>query len=262
MLTILSPAKSLDFSAACPNAVPSVPEFLDDAEILVKRLRRMSRRALGELLGIGDELARLNQQRYAAWTRPFTADNAKPAILAFNGQVYAGLEAKRFRARDFAYGQDHLRILSGLYGTLRPLDFIQPYRLEMGTRLNTRRGKTLYDFWGEKITEALNEALASNKQDVLVNLASNEYFKSVKPRLLTGSIVVPIFKEIKGGKARTIATFAKQARGRMAAWIIRQHIDTPARLTQFDADGYKFVRRESTDRELVFARPQPAPVGR
>jgi len=236
-----------------------MPEFLDESEVLIRCLRRMSRRALSELMGISEDLAKLNHQRYASWERPFTIKNAKQAVFAFNGPVYTGLDAHTFRPRDLSFAQDHLRILSGLHGILRPLDLIQPYRLEMGTRLSTRRGRSLYDFWGEAITDSINTALAG--QEVLVNLASNEYFKSVKPRRLTGSVVVPLFKEIKDGKSRTIATFAKRARGQMASWIVRNRIDTPDELTHFDADGYAFVPSESTDQTLVFARPQPAPVG-
>ena len=261
MLTVLSPAKSLDFTPQKQVSKSTVPGFLDEAEILVKRLRRISRRALGELMGISDDLSQLNHQRYQEWTRPFTTHNAKQAILAFNGEVYAGFDAKSLRTRDFAFAQNHLRILSGLYGALRPLDLIQPYRLEMGTKLTTRGKKTLYDFWGEKITNSLNETLADHRQCILVNLASNEYFKSVTPRLLTGQVITPIFREIKGGKSRILATFAKKARGRMAAWIIRHRIENPEKLAGFGEDGYGFVADESTESELVFARPQPPPVG-
>jgi len=260
MLTVLSPAKSLDCSAQTQVSKCTEPAFLDEADILVNKLRRLSRRALGELMGISEDLSELNHQRYQEWARPFTTKNAKQAVLTFNGEVYSGLEAESFRARDFTFAQNHLRILSGLYGALRPLDLIQPYRLEMGTKLTTRRGKTLYDFWGERITNSLNETLADHQQRVLVNLASNEYFKSVKPRLLTGEVITPIFKEIKAGKSRTFATFAKKARGRMAGWIIRHRVDSPKKLADFGEDGYEFVADESTETELVFARPQPPPV--
>jgi len=262
MLTVISPAKSLDLSPRKGTPKSTSPEFLDDAEILVKKLRGMSRRSLGALMGISPELAELNHGRYQAWTRPFTAANAKSAVLTFNGEVYTGLQAETFRARDLTFAGEHLRILSGLYGLLRPLDLMQPYRLEMGTKLATRRGKSLYDFWGDKIVTAIDETLVGHKQNVLVNLASNEYFKSVKPRQLTGRVVTPVFREIKAGKSRTIATFAKQARGRMAAWIIKNRIDDPDKLSGFDADGYQFIADESTNTELVFARPQPPPPGK
>jgi cytoplasmic iron level regulating protein YaaA (DUF328/UPF0246 family) len=262
MLTVISPAKSLDYESPAPTSKSSQPDFLDDAEVLVGTLRKMSKKKLGELMGISEALAELNHQRYADWSRPFTAKNAKQAVLAFSGDVYLGLEAATFRAKDFTFAQDHLRILSGLYGVLRPLDLMQAHRLEMGTRLKTRRGKLLYEFWGEKITENLNEVLANHKQAVLVNLASNEYFKSVKPRDLDGSVVTPVFREIKGGKSRTIATFAKRARGRMLSWMVRNRIDRPEDLPAFNADGYEFISDESTDDTLVFARPQPPPVGR
>lgn len=260
MLTVISPAKRLDYESQNQTAPFTNPEFLDDADKLIKKLRTMSRRALSELMGISDDLAALNQERFAHWSRPFTLKNAKQAILAFNGDVYSGLEAGTFGKRDLNFAQDHLRILSGLYGVLRPLDLMQPYRLEMGTKLTTRRGKTLYDFWGETITTALNAELAQHKSDVLINLASNEYFKSVKSRLLTGRVITPVFKEIKGGKARTLATFAKRARGRFTAWLIRNRIETPAQLTEFDMDNYEFVADDSTDETLVFVRPQPLPV--
>jgi len=262
MLTVLSPAKSLDLEPQKQTSKFSTPEFLDEAETLVKKLKRMSKKSLSELMGISDDLAELNHARFAQWSRPFSTDNAKQASLIFSGDVYQGLQAKQFKARDFAFAQDHLRILSGLYGVLRPLDLMQAYRLEMGTSLITRNGKMLYDFWGDKITESLNTDLAKQKHKELVNLASNEYFKAVRPRLLIGSVVTPVFKEIKDGKSRIIALFAKQARGRMAAWMIQNRVDQPEQLTDFNLNGYEFQADESTAEKLVFARPQPPPVGK
>jgi len=262
MLTVLSPAKSLNLEAQKQTAKFSNPEFLDEAEILVKKLRRMSRKSLSDLMGISSDLADLNHARFAEWSRPFSTENAKQAILIFNGDVYQGLQADRFKARDLAFAQDHLRILSGLYGLLRPLDLMQAYRLEMGTSLATPRGKTLYQFWGEKITAKIDEVLSTHKQNVLVNLASNEYFKSVKPGLLTGRVITPVFKEIKDGKSRTIALFTKQARGKMAGWMMRNRIDKPDELTEFNIDQYKYVAKDSTADKLVFTRPQPPPVGK
>ncbi len=262
MLTVLSPAKSLNLEVQKQTSKFSTPEFLDEAETLVKKLRRMSRNSLSDLMGISADLADLNHARFAQWSLPFSTANAKQAVLTFNGDVYQGLQASRFKARDFAFAQDHLRILSGLYGLLRPLDLMQAYRLEMGTSLATSRGKTLYDFWGEKITTQIDETLSTHKQNVLVNLASNEYFKSVRPKLLTGRVITPVFKEIKAGKSRTIALFAKQARGKMASWMILNRIDKPEELTGFNVDKYKYVAKESTADKLVFSRPQPPPVGK
>jgi cytoplasmic iron level regulating protein YaaA (DUF328/UPF0246 family) len=260
MLTIISPAKTLDFTSQLPTKKSTTPDFLDHSEILVKKLRRLSQRALGDLMGISDKLAALNHQRNADWSQPFTTENARQAVFAFNGDVYMGLEAGTFQAGDVSFAQKHLRILSGLYGLLRPLDLIQAYRLEMGTKLATRSGGNLYEFWGDTITAAVNESLGGQKQRSLVNLASNEYFKSIKPKLLDGHVITPVFKEIKGGKSRTIATFAKRARGRMAGWIIRDRIDHPDDLRQFDLDSYEFIADESSDDKFVFARPQPLPV--
>lgn len=262
MLAVLSPAKSLNLEAQKQTSKFSQPEFLDEAETLVKKLRRMSRKSLSNLMGISADLADLNHARFAEWSRPFSTENAKQAVLTFNGDVYQGLQATRFKARDLAYAQDHLRILSGLYGLLRPLDLMQAYRLEMGTSLATPRGKTLYHFWGEKIAAKIEEELSTHKQNVLVNLASNEYFKSVKPGLLSGRIITPVFKEVKDGKSRIIALFAKQARGKMAGWMILNRIDKPEELTQFNVDQYKYNAKESTDAKLVFTRPQPPPVGK
>ena len=228
MLTVLSPAKSLNLESQKQTSRFSTPEFLDEAEALIKKLRRMSKKSLRELMGISEELAELNYERFNQWSRPFTTENAKQAALMFNGDVYQGLQAEQFKARDLAFAQDHLRILSGLYGVLRPLDLMQAYRLD---------------------TE-------------LVNLASNEYFKSVKARLLTGPVITPVFKEIKDGKSRTIALFAKQARGRMAAWIIHNRIDQPDQLRDFNLDGYEFQADASTADKLTFSRPQPPPVGK
>ncbi len=262
MLTVLSPAKSLDLESQTQTSKFSTPELLDESEQLIKKLKRMSKKSLSELMGISENLADLNHKRFAQWKRPFNTENAKQAILTFSGDVYQGLEASQFKARDLTFAQDHLRILSGLYGVLRPLDLMQAYRLEMGTSLKTSRGTSLYDFWGEKITNSINEDLSNQKQKSLVNLASNEYFKAIKPRLLTGTVITPVFKEIKAGKSRTIALFAKQARGKMAAWIIQNRIDKPEQLTKFHVGGYEYVADESKADKLVFARPQPPPVGK
>ena len=211
-------------------------------------------------MNISEKLSALNYERFHDWSVPFTLKNAKQAILAFNGGVYDGLQASTFKAADFTFAQNHLRILSGLYGVLRPLDLMQPYRLEMGTSLKTSKGKSLYDFWDDKIANSLNEVLSSHQNKVIVNLASNEYFKSIPQKNLSVQIVTPVFKEVKEGKSRTIALFAKRARGRMAAWMIQKRIDSPGKLILFCKDGYKFTAKESTENRLVFSRKQPAPV--
>lgn len=262
MLTVLSPAKSLNLEEQKKTTKYSMPEFLDEAEMLVKKLKRMSRKSLGDLMGISEDLAELNHTRFNRWSLPFTTNNAKQAILTFNGDVYQGLQAGQLKARDLAFAQDHLRILSGLYGVLRPLDLMQAYRLEMGTSFAVRKAISLYEFWGNKITESLEADLKKQKQQALVNLASNEYFKSVKPRLLDCPVITPVFKEIKDGKSRTIALFAKQARGRMAAWIIQNRIDSPEQLSEFNLDGYEYQPDESQAGKLTFSRPQPPPVGK
>ncbi len=260
MLILLSPAKTLDLSPQRQTKTFTEPAFLDDAEQLVRKLRGLSQKKLAALMGVSDDLARLNRERFAEWSLPFTTENAKQAVLTFDGEVYTGLQAKTFRAADLKFAQKHLRILSGLYGILRPLDLMQPYRLEMGTKLATRRGKDLYDFWGDRIRGALQADLAEQKQRVVVNLASQEYFKAAQPAKLDARVVAAAFREIKNGKSRMIATFAKPARGRMAAWIIQNRITDPAELVNFAEEGYQYVPAESSDDELVFSRPQPPPV--
>ncbi|MCA9247804.1 MAG: peroxide stress protein YaaA [Planctomycetales bacterium] len=262
MLSILSPAKTLDFAPQRQTTKFTEPELLDEAERLVGKLRGLSRPALVKLFDVSDEIAALNQERFQAWSRPFTAANAKQAILAFAGDVYTGLDAAKFKARDLAFAQQHLRILSGLYGVLRPLDWMQAYRLEMGTKLKTPRGKTLYDFWGDRITLTLERALSNSGSSVLVNLASNEYLKAVRTRALDATLVTPVFKEVKGGKSRVVATFAKRARGLMAAWIVKNRINDADELREFSSEAYRFQAGQSTDTEFVFSRPQPAPPKR
>jgi cytoplasmic iron level regulating protein YaaA (DUF328/UPF0246 family) len=205
-------------------------------------------------MGISDKLGVLNYDRYQEWSTPFTEDNAKQAVLAFNGDVYTGLDANSFKADEFKFAQKHLRILSGLYGLLKPLDLMQPYRLEMGTKFANQRGKDLYQFWGETITEALNKQLKSVKSDVLVNLASNEYFKSVKPKLLNAEVITPVFKDWKGDKYKIISFYAKKARGLMAAYIIKNKLTDVEAIKGFDYEGYCFNEGMSSAKEWVFTR--------
>ncbi len=254
MLLVLSPAKNLDYDTPAKTRQKTEPEFIDDAQLLIDELRQLAPHEVSALMGISDKLGVLNYDRYQNWSTPFTPDNAKQAVLAFNGDVYTGLAAENFKADDFKFAQKHLRILSGLYGLLRPLDLMQPYRLEMGTRFANQRGKDLYSFWGDRITEALNRQLKTLKSDVLVNLASNEYFKSVKARQLNATVITPVFKDWKAGKYKVISFFAKKARGLMAAYIIENRITDPDGLKGFDRAGYAFDKTMSSDREWVFTR--------
>lgn len=254
MIFVISPAKSLDYETPPTTAVRTQPAFLDDAAQLIEILRTLSPREVSKLMDISDQLAALNVVRYATWKRPFNKKNAKQAVLAFDGDVYGGLAAGELSEEDLAYAQDHLRILSGLYGVLRPLDLMQPYRLEMSTRLANPRGKDLYAFWGEQVTAALNALLKKDKPGVLVNLASEEYFKSVKPKQLKGRLVTPVFEEWKGGKYKIISFFAKRARGLMVRYAIVNRCKEPEALHGFDYEGYAFAAGASDDETYVFRR--------
>ena len=256
MITVISPAKTLDFNKQCFTQKHSTPDFLEDSQFLVDKLAKTSKPKLKELMSISDKLAAENAARYREWHTPFTPDNAKQALLAFKGEVYLGFDCDTWKAADFNFAQKHLRILSGLYGVLRPLDLIQAYRLEMGTDLRTRRGKNLYDFWGEKITGSLNEALADTKSKVLVNLASNEYFNAVRPERLDAEVVTPVFKDFKNGSYKFLSFFGKRARGMMANYIVRNRAESVAELEAFDVAGYRFDRESSADGRLVFLRDE------
>ena len=257
MIILLSPSKGQDFDTPASTKKYSTPEFLDDSILLVKELQKYNIGELQKLMSISENIAKLNTSRYKSFKTPFTHANAKQAIFAFKGDVYGGIDIDIFEANDLTYAQKHLRILSGLYGCLRPLDLIQPYRLEMKTRLENRRGSNLYQFWGEVITEQLNRDLAKHKTPVLVNLASGEYFKSVKPKMIDGKLLTINFKETKNGKTRVIATFAKRARGMMADFILRNRIDTTAYIKKFSKEGYQFSRGDSDEAQFTFIRPQP-----
>ena len=227
MLIVISPAKTLDFET--PPTVPAftIPDFLDDSAELIDELREFEPYRLSELMGISPKLAELNSNRYHGWSVPFTSSNAKQSVLAFKGDVYTGLDANNLNRDDLQYAQQHLRILSGLYGVLKPLDLMQPYRLEMGTKLQTRRGKDLYDFWQDRINTTINEELHNQEDPVLVNLASNEYFKSVKADKLEARIITPVFKEERNGEFKMITFFVKKARGLMSRYIIRNRLADP-----------------------------------
>ena len=256
MLILISPAKTLDFQTTPRTTEYSQPILLKQARKLVKILKPFTPAKISELMGISDKLGVLNSTRYQQWKPPFTSQNAKQAALAFKGDVYQGLDAETLTEQDDAFAQQHLRILSGLYGLLKPLDLIQPYRLEMGTSLQNPMGKNLYQFWGEQITKQLNKELAEQTNQSLINLASNEYFKSVKPEQLQGQIITPVFKDFKNGKYKIISFYAKKARGLMARYIIQQRLQTPAGIKDFDLAGYAFDEAGSTATEWLFTRKE------
>ncbi len=254
MLTLVSPAKKLDFTDLDRSLAHSQPVFEKDTRSLVRTARNLSRRKLQQLMNLSDSLSELNFQRYKAFTDEPTEDNAKQAVMAFAGDTYIGLQAATFDDGDLAYAQDHLRILSGLYGLLRPLDLIQPYRLEMGRRLSTRRGADLYDFWGDKLAKSIDAQVAGHAAPVVINLASNEYFKAARPKKLKARVITPAFKEVKGNKTMAIGMFAKQARGAMARFMIQNRIETPEGLHAFNDGGYAFRAELSNDDDWVFTR--------
>ncbi len=254
MLAIISPAKTLDYETPLPTAKFSLPEFVDESKELIKNLRTIEPPALSKLMKISDNLAELNHRRYAEWQPEFDEDSARPAVLAFKGDVYLGLDAGTLSERDFTWAQKHLRILSGLHGLLKPLDRIRPYRLEMGTSLCTRRGKSLYEFWGDKVTAALNEAIAEQNQPVLVNLASNEYFNVLQPENIDARIINVDFREWKDGKYKFLSFYAKRARGSIARYMIDHRVKTLKALKEFDYDGYAYNEAMSESDHWVFTR--------
>lgn len=258
MLSVISPAKTLDFETPSTTDKVTQPDFLDHSKPLIEILRDYSPQQLSDLMGISDKLAGLNAARFADWQPPFTLENAKPAVQAFQGDVYTGLEANTFSDDDNLFAQQHLRILSGLYGLLRPLDLIQAYRLEMGTKLPNDAGKDLYAYWKPTLTQALNSAIEESGSTVLVNLASNEYFKAIDTKKLGARIITPVFKDEKNGSFKIISFYAKKARGLMSAWIIQQQINDPEQLTAFDVAGYRFDPAASQGDTLVFTRNENA----
>lgn len=257
MISVVSPAKSLDYESPVTSTIHSMPDFLNDSEKLVKGLRRLSRKKIMELMSVSTNIAELNQLRFSEWELPFTSENARPAVMAFTGDVYVGLDAKTLSDKDLEYAQKKLRILSGLYGLLRPMDLMQAYRLEMGTRFpNTKKTKDLYAFWDMKITDTLNDLLKSEEEKVLINLASNEYFKSVKAKNIEGEIITPVFKDYKNGDYKVISFFAKKARGMMARYLIENRVDKAEGVKGFDVSGYAFNEKMSKEQEWVFTRKQ------
>ena len=256
MLIVISPAKTLDLESDYKAPAVSQPEFLIDTRKLVKIMRGYSAADLGTLMHTSEALSTLNEERYKTWRTPFNEDNARASLFTFKGDVYTGLEAEKFSAADLEYAQDHLRILSGLYGALRPLDLMQPYRLEMGTELNNERGKNLYAFWGDKLSKAINRDLKAQGDNVLVNLASNEYFSALDKKALDAQIVTPVFKDYSSGQYRVLSFFAKKARGRMAAWILKNRVKDAGELAKFRLDGYHYSKDDSGPDKPVFLRKQ------
>ena len=256
MLTIISPAKKLDYSQPSEAQTFTQPLLLEHSEQLLKDLQLLSPEDICSLMGLSDKLGALNYERFQEWQTPFSPDNAKQAILAFKGDVYQGLDADNMSADELSWAQDNLRILSGLYGLLRPLDLMQPYRLEMGTKFANQRGANLYQFWGDIITDQLNKLFPTSAKSVLVNLASNEYFKSVQPKNINAEIITPVFMDQKGDKYKIISFFAKRARGLMSAFIIKNKITDAEQLKTFNVDGYSFNSAMSEGNKWVFCRAE------
>jgi len=258
MIVLLSPAKSMDYDSPLLTKRSTQPRFIEQSAELMSQLRKLPVGEVGKLMSISDKLAQLNHDRFASWEPEFTLKNSRPAILAFTGDVYQGMELERWSAADFTTAQKRVRILSGLYGLLRPLDLMQPYRLEMGTKFANKGGKNLYEFWGESLTEVINVDLKKSGSGIVVNLASNEYFSAVKPKGLVGELITPVFKDEKNGKYKIISFYAKKARGMMADFIVRGNVTDAEALQKFKTAGYKFNKAESDEKTLVFLRKEGA----
>lgn len=256
MLIVVSPAKTLDYETQPTTPLHSQPMFLEQSQLLIDELTKLSVQDIAELMKLSDKLSSLNVARYASWHTDFNEDNAKQAVLAFKGDVYTGLDAESLSEADLEYAQQHLRILSGLYGVLKPLDLMQPYRLEMGTKLANPQGKDLYQFWGNTIADYLNSELEAQTSPVLINLASNEYFKAAKVKNIQGRVITPAFKDWKNGQYKIISFYAKKARGLMTRYIIQNQIDDPEQLKAFDLDGYRFAESMSEGDTWTFIRDE------
>tara|TARA_R110001592_G_scaffold254758_1_gene518207 strand:- start:1720 stop:2493 length:774 start_codon:yes stop_codon:yes gene_type:complete len=256
MLVVISPAKSLDYETPVKIRKFTQADFLEDSAQLITQLKGLSPAQVSSLMSISPKLGELNQERFNQWQTPFTKENARQALFAFKGDVYIGLDAYALSSADISFAQNHLRILSGLYGLLRPLDLVQPYRLEMGTSLKNDKGASLYQFWGNKITDALNQEMSKQKSPILVNLASNEYFKAVRPAQLRAQIVSPVFKDFSNGQYKIVSFFAKKARGLMSAYIIKNRLKKIEDLLSFDVDGYRYSEKDSKPHAPVFLRKE------
>jgi len=256
MLVLLSPAKKLDYDSPLPTGLHTEPQFVPQAKALIDVLKKKSASEVASLMSLSPTLAQLNVDRYAGWSERFTQTNARPAALAFNGDVYEGLQASSLSEADLEWAQEHVAILSGLYGVLRPLDLMQPYRLEMGTKLANPAGENLYAYWRNKITPYLNAQLAQDESPVILNLASDEYFKSVDTKALNARIVQCVFQDQKADAWKVISFYAKRARGLMARYVVENRINDPEQLTAFDLQGYRYAPDVSTPDKLVFRRPE------
>lgn len=255
MIAILSPAKKLnEDKTETALSFNTEARFLDESEYLMEYLKNMKTKAIGKLMDLSPNLAELNFERFQTWTKEHNEENSKAAILTFNGDAYLGLNASNFNADDFEFAQNHLRILSGLYGLLRPTDLIKPYRLEMGRKLNTKKHDNLYGFWGNKICEQLNKDIEQSGSPYLINVASNEYFRAANAKQIKAKIITCEFKQLKGEEYKTIMTYAKKARGMMSRFIIKNKINTPEDLLAFDMDGYSYNPKMSNDYNLVYTR--------
>ncbi|MCC1497749.1 peroxide stress protein YaaA [Alcanivorax sp. 1008] len=256
MFIVLSPAKTLDYTSQVPSVKTSLPRLLEHSEILNHQLREHDAKALAKLMKVSEAIARLNVERNQAWEPGTDQSSARPALFAFRGDVYTGLDVDSFTKKDLEQAQKRLRILSGLYGLLRPLDMMRPYRLEMGTLLSNPAGRDLYAFWGDTVSELLKQDMEKAKAETLVNLASQEYFRAVRPAVLGARIITPVFQDEKNGKYKVISFYAKKARGLMAAWILRNNIQRPEQLEQFSEAGYRFVAEDSHADTLLFRRSE------
>jgi cytoplasmic iron level regulating protein YaaA (DUF328/UPF0246 family) len=255
MLMVISPAKTLDYKRPLATEHHTQPDFLEPARELINKLKELEPHQVSNLMSISDKLGQLNAERFSAWSTPFTPSNARQAILAFKGDVYTGLDAESFNSSEFQFAQKHLRMLSGLYGVLKPLDLMQPYRLEMGTKFENQHGEDLYAFWGDTITQEINRLL-SDDDGALVNLASNEYFKAVHRKYLAGRLITPSFKDRKNGQYKIISFYAKKARGLMCRYAIKNGITKAEDLKKFDLDGYYFSPEQSDANNWVFLREE------
>ena len=256
MLIVLSPAKSLDYKTPVKVKTPTLPEFVSESAKLIADLKKLAPQDVSKLMGLSDQLAVLNVGRYRDWSKKFTEANSKPAIYAFDGDVYDGFDVKTLDAKAVTFAQDHIRILSGLYGALRPLDLMQAYRLEMGTAFKNARGKDLYAFWGNRVTDSLKKVLEKDKKPVLLNLASEEYFKVLQPKDLGCPVIAPVFQDAKDGKYKIISFYAKRARGLMARYVVENRISDPVDLKGFNLDGYRYYAAESKPDKPVFRRAE------
>ena len=259
MIALLNSSKTLDFDPTVKISKHTIPELLNDSALLVEQLRKLSASEYSKLMGVSEKLAKLNVARYANWQTAATPANAKQALLAFKGDIYSGIETEKYKSRDFDFAQQHVRILSGLYGILRPLDLIQPYRLEMAAKLPTAEGKNLYSFWGDRITASLKALLKQEKSGVIVNLCSAEYFRAIQSNELEATVIAPAFKEFKDGTYRFVTIYGKKARGLMCNYIIQNKLERIADLKSFDSEGYRYNKKISSDHEWVFTRGESKP---